>query len=137
MKKPAAMSYPSNVAFTPNVKTAQSRIGSCQGDARMDERGPWVTRVTPGLTQSLEVRQVSFSEPPAPTARPVYVESHLLELIGQGFEAAGVKMRQPGGSIQNRVKEHFAACNAERSGLRHAHYSGTLFRNWAVDRTRC
>ncbi len=51
MKKPAAISYPSDVAFTPAVKAIQSRKGSRQGYASMEERGSWETRVTPDLAE--------------------------------------------------------------------------------------
>jgi predicted pyridoxine 5'-phosphate oxidase superfamily flavin-nucleotide-binding protein len=51
MKKPAAISYPSDVAFTRTVKTIQSRKGSRRGDASMEERGSWETRITPDLVQ--------------------------------------------------------------------------------------
>jgi predicted pyridoxine 5'-phosphate oxidase superfamily flavin-nucleotide-binding protein len=51
MKKPAAISYSSDVAFTPTAKTIQSRKGSGQGYASMEERGSWETRITPDLAQ--------------------------------------------------------------------------------------
>jgi uncharacterized protein len=51
MKRPAAISYPSDVAFTPTVKAIQSRKGSRQGYASMEERGSWETRITPDLAE--------------------------------------------------------------------------------------
>jgi predicted pyridoxine 5'-phosphate oxidase superfamily flavin-nucleotide-binding protein len=51
MKKPAAISYPSDVAFTPTVKAIQSRKGSRQGYASMEERGSWETRITLDLAE--------------------------------------------------------------------------------------
>jgi uncharacterized protein len=51
MKRPAASSYPSDVAFTPTVKAIQSRKGSRKGYASMEERGSWVTRITPDLAE--------------------------------------------------------------------------------------
>jgi uncharacterized protein len=51
MKKTPAISYPSDVAFTPNVKAVQSRKGSRQGYASMEERGSWETRITPDLAE--------------------------------------------------------------------------------------
>jgi uncharacterized protein len=51
MKRPAAISYPSDVAFTPIVKAIQSRKGSRPGYASMEERGSWETRITPALAQ--------------------------------------------------------------------------------------
>jgi uncharacterized protein len=57
MKK-AASSYPSDVAFTPTVKAIQSRKGSRQGYASMEERGSWETRITPDLAEFIK-RQAS------------------------------------------------------------------------------
>ncbi len=51
MKRPAAISYPSDVAFTPTVKAIQSRKGSRQGYASMEERGSWETHITPDLAE--------------------------------------------------------------------------------------
>jgi predicted pyridoxine 5'-phosphate oxidase superfamily flavin-nucleotide-binding protein len=51
VKKPGAISYSSDVAFTPSVKAIQSRKGSRQGYASMEERGSWETRITPGLAE--------------------------------------------------------------------------------------
>src|SRR5262245_4848469 len=51
MKRPAAISYPSDVAFTRTVKAIQSRKGSRQGYASMEERGSWETRITPDLAE--------------------------------------------------------------------------------------
>jgi predicted pyridoxine 5'-phosphate oxidase superfamily flavin-nucleotide-binding protein len=51
MKKMSATSYPSDVAFTPAVKAIQSRKGSRQGYASMEERGSWDTRITPDLAE--------------------------------------------------------------------------------------
>ena len=51
MKRLAASSYPSDVAFTPTVKAVQSRKGSRAGYASMEERGSWETRITPDLAE--------------------------------------------------------------------------------------
>jgi predicted pyridoxine 5'-phosphate oxidase superfamily flavin-nucleotide-binding protein len=45
----AAPTYSSDVAFTPAVKDIQSRKGSRQGYARMEEGGSWETAITPAL----------------------------------------------------------------------------------------
>ena len=42
-------SYSSDVAFTPTVKAMQTRRGSRRAYARMEEKGSWETRITPGL----------------------------------------------------------------------------------------
>jgi uncharacterized protein len=44
-----ADTYSSDVAFTPAVKEIQSRKGSRQGYARMEEAGSWETTITPAL----------------------------------------------------------------------------------------
>ena len=51
MKRAAASSYPSDVAFTPAVKAIQSRKGSRKGYASMEARGSWETRITPDLAE--------------------------------------------------------------------------------------
>jgi predicted pyridoxine 5'-phosphate oxidase superfamily flavin-nucleotide-binding protein len=51
MKNTAPLTYPSDVAFTPTVKAIQSRKGSRQGYASMEERGSWETRITPDLAE--------------------------------------------------------------------------------------
>ena len=44
---------PSDIAFTPAVKAIQSRKGSRNGYARMEQSGGWRTTVTPDLTEFL------------------------------------------------------------------------------------
>jgi hypothetical protein len=51
MKKPAAIPYASDVAFTPAVKAIQSLKGSRQGYASMEERGSWETGISPDLAE--------------------------------------------------------------------------------------
>jgi uncharacterized protein len=51
VKEPRATSYSSDVAFTPTVKAVQSRKGSRQGYASMEERGSWETRITADLAE--------------------------------------------------------------------------------------
>ena len=46
--------YSSNVAFTPSVKDVQTRKGSRQSYARMEERGGWQSRITPDLAAFIE-----------------------------------------------------------------------------------
>jgi uncharacterized protein len=41
--------YPSDVAFTPAVKTIQARKGSRENYARMEQGGGWSTTITPAL----------------------------------------------------------------------------------------
>jgi len=71
MKRAAASSYPSDVAFTPTVKAIQSRKGSRQGYASMEERGPWETRITPDLAEFIGRQAASSWELPAATGSPI------------------------------------------------------------------
>jgi uncharacterized protein len=52
--------YPSDVAFSPAVKAIQSRKGSRRGYASMEQRGSWVTHVTPELSAFLEGQRSVF-----------------------------------------------------------------------------
>ncbi len=45
--------FPSDVAFTPAVKAAQTKRGSRRGYARMEQDGGWETTVTPELREYL------------------------------------------------------------------------------------
>jgi uncharacterized protein len=45
--------FPSDIAFTPAVKTIQSQKGSRAGYARLERRRGWQTRVTPDLADFL------------------------------------------------------------------------------------
>ena len=71
MKRPSASSpYSSDVAFTPAVKAIQSRKGSRQGYASMEERGSWETRITPDLAEFIGRQAASSLERLTPTASP-------------------------------------------------------------------
>src|SRR5499426_2364391 len=52
--------YSSDVAFTPSVKSVQSRKGSREAYARVEERGGWETRITPELAQFLAAQTSVF-----------------------------------------------------------------------------
>ncbi|HTW88218.1 MAG TPA: pyridoxamine 5'-phosphate oxidase family protein [Candidatus Binataceae bacterium] len=73
MKRPAAASYSSDVAFTPAVKAIQTRKGSRHGYATMEERGSWETRITPGLAEFIG-RQVSVFLGTASAERQPYIQ---------------------------------------------------------------
>ena len=60
MKKALTNSYSSDVGFTPAVKAIQSRKGSRQGYASMEERGSWETRITPDLAEFIGHQQSVF-----------------------------------------------------------------------------
>jgi uncharacterized protein len=50
----------SDVAFTPSVKSVQSRKGSREAYARMEERGGFETRITPDLAQFIAAQTSVF-----------------------------------------------------------------------------
>jgi predicted pyridoxine 5'-phosphate oxidase superfamily flavin-nucleotide-binding protein len=52
--------YSSDVAFTPSVKTVQTRKGSRLAYQRMEERGSWQTRITPDLAAFIEAQTSIF-----------------------------------------------------------------------------
>ncbi len=52
--------FSSDIAFTPAVKTIQSRKGSRGGYHKMEERGGWQTTVTPDLAAFIAVRDSVF-----------------------------------------------------------------------------
>jgi predicted pyridoxine 5'-phosphate oxidase superfamily flavin-nucleotide-binding protein len=52
--------HSSDVAFTPTVKAIQTRKGSRQGYATMEERGSWETRITPDLAKFIGVQTSVF-----------------------------------------------------------------------------
>jgi predicted pyridoxine 5'-phosphate oxidase superfamily flavin-nucleotide-binding protein len=55
----AALTYSSDVAFTPSVKAVQTRKGSRHAYARVEERGGWQTAITPDLADFI-VAQTSI-----------------------------------------------------------------------------
>lgn len=52
--------YPSDIAFTPAVKTIQSEKGSRSSYANMEERGGWETTVTPELEAFLATQDMFY-----------------------------------------------------------------------------
>jgi uncharacterized protein len=54
-----AVSYASDIAFTPTVKAIQQRKGSRHGYARMEQSGGWETGITPELRNFIAA-QTSF-----------------------------------------------------------------------------
>jgi uncharacterized protein len=72
-KRPPANSYSSDVAFTPSVKAVQSRKGSRQGYAGMEERGSWETRITPDIAEFI-ARQASVFLGTASAAGQPYIQ---------------------------------------------------------------
>jgi predicted pyridoxine 5'-phosphate oxidase superfamily flavin-nucleotide-binding protein len=54
------MSYSSDIAFTPAVKAIQTRKGSRQSYARLEDSGSWKTRITPDLQAFIEAQTSVF-----------------------------------------------------------------------------
>jgi len=52
--------YTSDVAFTPSVKSVQTRKGSRHGYARMEDRGSWQSRITPDLAAFIAAQTSVF-----------------------------------------------------------------------------
>ncbi len=52
--------YSSDVAFTPTVKALQTRKGSREAYARMEERGSWESRITPDLAAFIAAQTSVF-----------------------------------------------------------------------------
>jgi uncharacterized protein len=52
--------YPSDIAFTPTVKIIQTRKGSRQAYARMEEGGGWQTRITADLASFIAEQTSMF-----------------------------------------------------------------------------
>lgn len=55
----STLTYPSDVAFTPAVKDIQTRKGSRQNYARVEENGGWQTEITDNLAEFIAA-QTSF-----------------------------------------------------------------------------
>jgi uncharacterized protein len=55
-----AHQYSSDVAFTPSIKSVQTRKGSRHAYRRMEERGAWQTRITPDLAAFIEAQTSIF-----------------------------------------------------------------------------
>jgi hypothetical protein len=53
-------SFVSDIAFTPSVKAAQSRLGSRRSYQRMEENGSWQTEITPDLAAFIEAQTSVF-----------------------------------------------------------------------------
>jgi uncharacterized protein len=52
--------YSSDIAFTTSVKSVQTRKGSRQAYARVEERGGWETRITPELAEFVAAQTSVF-----------------------------------------------------------------------------
>jgi predicted pyridoxine 5'-phosphate oxidase superfamily flavin-nucleotide-binding protein len=57
---PDSKTYASDVGFSPTVKAIQSRKGSRQGYAQMEDKGSWETRITDDLKAFIEAQTSVF-----------------------------------------------------------------------------
>ena len=56
----AVHEYSSDIAFTPSIKSVQTRKGSRHVYRRIEERGAWQTRITPELATFIEAQRSIF-----------------------------------------------------------------------------
>src|SRR5215468_10305604 len=59
-KFPMDLAHPSDVAFTPSVKSVQERKGSRPAYTRMEQRGGWQSKITPDLAQFIAAQTSVF-----------------------------------------------------------------------------
>lgn len=64
------MTYPSDIAFTPSVKSAQQQRGSREAYSRMEQRRGWQTQVTDELRAFLSERDSFYFGTATPTGQP-------------------------------------------------------------------
>ena len=67
------MPYSSDVAFTPTVKSVQTRKGSRRAYARMEEAGSWQSHIPPDLKEFIEAQTSVFLATANATGQP-YVQ---------------------------------------------------------------
>src|SRR5258708_39361479 len=64
--------YSSDVAFTPAVKAIQTRKGSREAYANVEQRGGWRTEIDENLAAFLGETNSFYLEPPQRTASPTF-----------------------------------------------------------------
>src|SRR5579859_5757753 len=62
--------YSSDIAFTPTIKAIQTRKGSRQTYARMEEKGAWRTTITPDLADFIAAQISVFFGTASPDGQP-------------------------------------------------------------------
>src|SRR4029450_518701 len=106
--------YSSDVAFTASVKSVQSRKGSRNAYARVEERGGWETRITPELAAFIAAQTSIFLATVNAEGQP-YIQHRggppgfLQVLDGKtiGFVAfAGHRQYIPPGNLADNPKAH-------------------------------
>ena len=106
--------YSSDVAFTPTVKALQTRKGSRRAYGRLEERGAWNTRITPGLAEFIAA-QTSIFLATANTEGQPYIQHrggppgflHVLDEQTIGFaDFAGNRQYITQGNLADNPKAH-------------------------------
>ena len=110
----ALHAYTSDVAFTPAVKAIQSRKGSRDSYARMEERGSWQTAITPDLAAFIAAQTSIFLATVNADGHP-YIQHrggppgflHVLDAQTIGFaDFAGNRQYITQGNLTERPKAH-------------------------------
>src|SRR4051794_40570340 len=111
---PVDQSYSSDVAFTPSVKSVQSRKGSRGAYARMEERGGWQTTITADLAAFITAQISVFLATVNSDGQP-YIQHrggppgflHVLDARTIGFaDFAGNRQYITQGNLAGRPKAH-------------------------------
>jgi predicted pyridoxine 5'-phosphate oxidase superfamily flavin-nucleotide-binding protein len=109
-----ALTFPSDVAFTPAVKAQQARMGSRRAYAHMEEGSGWQTRISPELEEFIAARD-SFYLATANAAGQPYIQHRggppgflrVLDDHTLGFaDFAGNKQYITLGNIHENPKAH-------------------------------
>jgi predicted pyridoxine 5'-phosphate oxidase superfamily flavin-nucleotide-binding protein len=106
--------YTSDIAFTPAVKAVQSRKGSRDSYAHMEERGGWQTSITPDLAAFIAAQTSVFLATVSAEGQP-YIQHrggppgflHVLDAQTIGFaDFAGNRQYITQGNLAERPKAH-------------------------------
>lgn len=106
--------YTSDVAFSPAVKAAQSRLGSRAGYARMERKGGWKREITPDLAAFLAERDSFYLATASAEGRP-YIQHRggpkgFLKVLDQGRLAfadfGGNRQYVTAGNLSENDKAH-------------------------------
>jgi predicted pyridoxine 5'-phosphate oxidase superfamily flavin-nucleotide-binding protein len=115
--------YPSDVAFTPSVKAAQTRLGSRAAYASMEEDEGWETTITPDLAQFI-AEQTSVFLGTASAAGQPYIQHrggqrgflHVLDDKTIGFaDLRGNRQYITLGNLAENPKAHLFLIDYEQS----------------------
>ena len=126
-----AITYASDVAFTPTVKAIQSRKGSRAAYARMEQGGSWETHVTPDL-QAFIAAQTSFYMATVNAGGQPYIQHrggpagflHVLDDYTLAFaDFAGNRQFISAGDLSETPKAHLFLMDYENRQRKSTHQS--------------